>query len=207
MKVLIGCESSGTMRRAFRALGYNAWSCDILPADDGSEHHIQGDVLGVVNDGWDVGIFHPPCTHLAVSGSRHFEAKKADGRQQAALDFAVKLWNAPIKRIALEQPVSILSSTIGPAYQTVQPWMFGHMEQKATCLWLKNLPQLEETNNVRAEMMNLPKNVRERVHYMPPGPDRWKLRSKTFDGLAQAAASQWGRYAEFQLGQLALEFA
>jgi len=196
------------MRRAFRALGYDAWSCDILAADDGSEHHIQGDVLGVINDGWDVGIFHPPCTHLAVSGSRHFEAKKADGRQQAALDFAVKLWNAPIKRIALEQPVSILPSAIGPAHQTVQPWMFGHMEQKATCLWLKNLPQLEETNNVRAEMMKLPKNVRERVHYMPPGPDRWKLRSKTFDGLAQAAASQWGRYAEFQLGQLdLLEFA
>lgn len=204
MKVLIGCESSGTMRSAFRALGYDAWSCDILPADDGSEHHYQSDVLDHLNDRWDLAIFHPPCTHLAVSGSRHFPAKQADGRQQAALDFALKLWNAPIAKIALEQPVSILAGVLGKAHQVVHPYLFGHMEQKATCFWLKGLPQLIETNNVKAEMMKLPKNIRERVHHMPPGPERWKLRSKTFDGLAQAAAVQWGRYAEFQLGQLEL---
>lgn len=204
MRVLIGCESSGTMRRAFRCLGYDAWSCDILPADDGSEFHLHGDVLGHLNDGWDMAIFHPPCTHLAVSGSRHFEAKRVDGRQQAAIDFALALWNAPIKRIALEQPVSVLSSVIGPAHQTVQPWMFGHMEQKATCFWLKNLPPLNPTNVVKKEMMELPKSIRERVHYMPPGPDRWKLRSKTFDGLAMAAATQWGRHAALGLGQLEL---
>jgi hypothetical protein len=192
MKILFGCESSGTMRRAFRALGHDAWSCDILPADDGSIHHIQGDVLERLEDGWDMAVFHPPCTHLAVSGARHFAAKRADGRQQAALEFALKLWNAPIPKIALEQPVSVLASVLGKAHQVVHPYWFGHMEQKATCFWLKNLPLLVPTDDVKAEMLLLPKNVRERIHYMPPGPDRWKLRSKTFDGLAKACAMQWG---------------
>ena len=204
MRVLIGCESSGTMRRAFRALGHDAWSCDILPADDGSIFHIQGDAIEAAYEGrtwadgrlstlpWDLMIAHPSCTHLAASGARHFAAKRADGRQQAAIEFALKLWNAPIERIALEQPVSVLAGVLGRAHQVVHPYWFGHMEQKATCFWLKNLPLLVPTDDVKAEMLLLPKNVRERVHYMPPGPDRWKLRSKTFDGLAKAAAMQWG---------------
>ena len=204
MRVLIGCESSGTMRRAFRALGHDAWSCDVLPANDGDAHHIQDDVLAHLEESWDLAVFHPPCTHLSVSGARHHAAKREDGRQQAALDFAVKLWMAPIKHIALEQPVSVLASVLGPSHQTVQPWMFGHMEQKATCFWLKRLPPLQETCNVKAEMMKLSKQERERVHYMPPGPERWKARSKTFDGLAAAAADQWGGYAAFQRGQLEL---
>ena len=192
MKALVGCESSGAMRRALRALGHDAWSCDVLPADDGSIYHIQGDVLHHLDKGWELAIFHPPCTHLAVSGARHFAAKRADGRQQAAIEFALKLWNAPIERIALEQPVSILAGVLGKAHQVVHPHWFGHMEQKATCFWLKNLPPLVATDDVKAEMLLLPQNIRERVHYLPPSPDRWKQRSKTFDGLAKAAAMQWG---------------
>jgi hypothetical protein len=195
MRVLVACEFSGRVRQAFRDLGHDAWSCDLLPSEDESAHHVQGDVLGVVADQWDIGIFHPPCTDLAVSGARHFAAKKADGRQDAALDFVRALLDAPIPRIALENPVSIISSKIRKPDQIIQPFMFGHPERKATCLWLKGLPRLLPTHDVEAEMMALPKRERERVHYMPPDPDRWKNRSRTFQGIANAMARQWGKYA------------
>lgn len=185
MRVLVGCESSGVVRRAFAAAGHDAWSCDLLESEDASPRHITGDVMDVIGDGWDMAIFHPPCTHLAVSGARHFAAKRADGRQQEALDFVRRLLDAPIPKIALENPVSIISTQIRPPSQTIQPWMFGHGEVKATCLWLKNLPLLEPTNIVEGR--------EARVHRMAPSPDRWRERSRTLEGIAQAMADQWGR--------------
>lgn len=184
MRVLVGCEYSGKVRQAFRNLGHDAWSCDLLPSDDGSKYHIQNDVILLLNDGWDLAIFHPPCTHLAVSGARHFAAKKASGVQQAALDFVQILLSAPIDKIALENPVSIISSRIRKPDQIIQPWQFGHGETKATCLWLKNLPLLNPTNIVSGR--------ENRIHKMPPSADRWKKRSETYKGIADAMASQWG---------------
>jgi len=143
-----------------------------------------GNVLDVLSDGWDMLIAHPPCTHLAVSGARWFPAKRASGEQQAAIEFVRTLLNAPIERIALENPVSIISSQIRKPDQIIQPWQFGHGETKATCLWLKNLPLLTPTNIVEGR--------EARVHMMPPGPDRWKERSRTFAGIAKAMAEQWG---------------
>ena len=193
MRVLVACESSGQVRRAFRAMGHDAWSCDILPADDGSPFHIQRDVLMVV-DGvhvhgvgfrvWDLMIAHPPCTHLSVSGARHFSAKRADGRQQAAIEFFLELARAPIPRIAIENPVCIMSSVWRKPDQVIQPWQYGHGETKATCLWLKNLPHLVPTNVVDGR--------EPRIHMMPPSKDRWKLRSETYSGIASAMAEQWG---------------
>ena len=183
MTVLVACEFSGTVRRAFTALGHDAWSCDLLPADDGDPAHIQGDVAEILCHGWDLMIARPPCTHLAVSGARHFAAKAADGRQQAALDFVRTLLDAPIERIALENPVSIISSRIRKPDQIIQPWQFGHGETKATCLWLKGLPKLTPTNIVSGR--------EARVHKMPPTADRWKLRSVTYQGIADAMAQQW----------------
>jgi hypothetical protein len=192
MRVLVACEYSGTVRDAFRAKGHDAMSCDLLPTDVEGPHY-QGSVLDLLGEGcWDLMIAHPPCTDLAVSGAMHFPAKIADGRQQRALDFVEALMDAPIPRICIENPVSVISSKIRKPDQIIQPWMFGHMEQKKTCLWLKGLPKLRQTNNVHEDMMALPKNQRERLHYLPPSPDRWKLRSKTFDGIAQAMADQWG---------------
>jgi len=191
MRVLVGCEYSGTVRDAFIAQGHDAMSCDLLPTDSPGPHY-QGDIFDVINDGWDLAIFHPPCTHLAVSGARHFAAKRESGVQQEALEFVRRLLDAPIGRIALENPVSIISSQIRKPDQIIQPWMFGHAETKATCLWLKNLPPLTETNNVREHMMTLTKAERNRVHYASPGPDRWKLRSTTYEGIASAMADQWG---------------
>jgi hypothetical protein len=197
MRVLVACESSGRVRQAFRALGHDAFSCDLLPADDGSPYHIQGDVLGVIEDGWDLMIAHPPCTDLAVSGAAWFAGKRH--QQAEALDFVRALMNAPIPRIAIENPVSVISSRIRKPDQIIHPWQFGHMEQKTTCLWLKNLPPLVPTANVYAAMMQLPKNQRERVHYLPPSPDRWKLRSATYAGIAEAFAAQWsGELAAYQ---------
>ena len=193
-RVLVACEFSGTVRNAFRLRGFNAYSCDLLPADEPSEFHIPGDVLEILDKGWDLLIGHPPCTHLAVSGAAHMAAKRADGRQQAALDFVRRLMDAPIPHIAIENPVSVISSAIRKADQVIQPWMFGHMEQKKTCLWLKNLPRLRQTDNVWEEMMKLPKNKRERLHYLPPSADRWKIRSMTYPGIAAAMAYQWGNY-------------
>ena len=192
MRVLVACEFSGVVRRAFRALGHDAWSCDLLPAEDGSKYHIQWDVLDGTTtpydeDGrpfeWDLMIAHPPCTHLAVSGARWFKDKA--GEQQEAVEFVQALMDAPIPRIAIENPISIISSKIRKPDQIIQPWQFGHGETKATCLWLKNLPKLVPTNIVEGR--------EARVHKMPPGPDRWKERSRTFEGIAAAMAKQWGK--------------
>lgn len=190
MKVLVACEYSGKVREAFRKLGHDAWSCDLLPSDDDSPYHIQGDVLDILGDGWDLMVAHPPCTHLAVSGAAHFHKKLKEQRE--AIQFVRKLLNAPIDHIALENPVSVISSYIRPADQTIHPWQFGHPEQKSTCLWLKNLPLLYPTKVVREYMLTLPVNERERTRYAPPSKDRWKLRSETFQGIADAMASQWG---------------
>lgn len=191
MKILIACEYSGTVRDAFRALGHDAMSCDLLPTEREGPHY-QGSVLDILGDGWDMMVAHPPCTHLAVSGAAHFAKKRASGVQDEALDFVRLLLNAPIPKIALENPVSIISSRIRKPDQIVHPWMFGHLEQKATCLWLKGLPLLTATNDVKADMMKLPKKQRERLHYLPPSADRWKIRSQTFQGIADAMAAQWG---------------
>ena len=184
MRVLVACEFSGTVRRAFRALGHDAWSCDLLPAEDGETiSHFQDDVRRRLTwTHWDLLIAHPPCTHLAVSGARWFKGKQAE--QEAALDFVRALMAAPIPRIAIENPVSIISSRIRKPDQIIQPWQFGHGETKATCLWLKGLLPLRPTNIVEGR--------EARIHKMPPGPDRWKERSRTFEGIAQAMASQWG---------------
>lgn len=183
MRVLVACEFSGTVRRAFQALGHDAWSCDLLPAEDGSPHHIHGDALEALGRGWDLLIAHPPCTDLAVSGARHFEAKRADGRQDRALDFVRALMAFP-GRFCIENPVSIISSRIRKPDQIIQPWQFGHGETKATCLWLNGLMPLRATDIVPGR--------EARVHRMPPGPDRWKERSRTFAGIAAAMADQWG---------------
>lgn len=197
-RVLIACEFSGVVRRAFRALGHDAWSCDLLPAEDGSQYHFEGDVTdyiglpGLLRTShenpchWDLMIAHPPCTHLAVSGARWFKDKREE--QEAALGFVRSLMDAPIPHIAIENPISIISSRIRKPDQIIQPWMFGHGETKATCLWLKNLPTLAPTNVVEGR--------EARVHRMPPGPDRWKERSRTFEGIAAAMAGQWGPLIE-----------
>jgi site-specific DNA-cytosine methylase len=181
MKVLVACEYSGTVRDAFLRAGHDAMSCDILPTDSAGPHY-QGDVRDILGDGWDLMIAHPPCTHLAVSGARWFKDKVTE--QAEALDFVRLLMNAPIERIAIENPVSIISSKIRKPDQIIQPWQFGHGETKATCLWLKNLPQLTPTDVVEGRD--------NRIHRMPPSPDRWKLRSTTYAGIAQAMAEQWG---------------
>jgi site-specific DNA-cytosine methylase len=181
MRILIACEFSGVVRRAFRARGHDAWSCDLLPAEDGGEH-IQDDARECLVDGWDMLIAHPPCTHLAVSGARWFKDKAQE--QAEALDFVRALMAAPIQRIAIENPISIISSRIRKPDQIIQPWQYGHGETKATCLWLKGLPPLTPTNIVEGR--------EARVHRMPPGPDRWKERSRTFPGIAHAMAGQWG---------------
>jgi len=187
VRVLVACEFSGTVRDAFAALGHDAWSCDLLPTERIGQH-ITDDVLNVClnpNNSWDLMIAHPPCTHLAVSGAKHFAAKRAAGLQQAALDFVRLLMNAPVPMICVENPISIISSRIRKPDQIIQPWQFGHGETKATCLWLKGLPKLRPTNIVEGR--------EARVHRMPPGPDRWKERSRTFQGVADAMANQWGR--------------
>lgn len=187
MRVLVACEFSGVVRDAFRALGHDAMSCDLLPSESAGPHYC-GDVLDVLRAcDWDLMIAHPPCTHLAVSGARHFAAKRASGVQDEALDFVRALLGANIPRIACENPVSIISSRIRKPDQIIQPWQFGHGETKATCLWLKNLPPLVPTDIVSGRV--------QRVHRMPPGPDRWKERSRTFRGIAAAMAHQWGTLA------------
>lgn len=182
MKVLVACEYSGKVRQAFIARGHYAMSCDLLPADDNSEFHYQGDVRDILQNEWDLMICHPPCTHLAVSGARWFKDKQAE--QAEALAFVSLLLNAPIPRIALENPISIISSKIRKPDQIIQPWQFGHGETKATCLWLKNLPTLTPTNVVDGR--------EARIHKMPPSADRWKKRSETYQGIASAMAQQWG---------------
>lgn len=186
MKVAILCEFSGVVREAFRARGHDAWSFDLLPAEDGSKYHVQGDITDVVPslDCWDLAICHPPCTHLSVSGARHFEAKRADGRQQAAIAFFMMCVNAPCTYVCVENPVCIMSTLYRKPDQIIQPYEYGHGETKATCLWLRGLKKLVPTNIVAGR--------EQRVHRLPPSPDRWKLRSKTFEGVAKAMANQWG---------------
>ena len=181
MKVLIACEFSGRVRDAFTAKGHNAISCDLLPTESIGNHY-QGDVLDIINDDFDLMIAHPPCTHLAICGARWFKYKIQE--QKDALDFIRQLLNAPIKKIALENPVGVISSKIKKPDQIIQPWMFGHGETKATCLWLKGLPKL------------IPTDVREereaKIHAMGETKNRWKLRSITYHGIANAMAAQWG---------------
>ena len=192
MKVLVACEYSGIVREAFASKGHDAWSCDLLPTDQPSNKHIQGDVLEIINNDWDLIIAHPPCTHLSVSGAARWAEKVADGRQQAAIKFVEDIWNANCPFIAIENPVGALStrSKLGKASQYIQPYEFGHAEQKKTGLWLKGLPKLIPTDVI--DVSNLPDNQRQRLHYLPPSKDRWKIRSTTFQGIADAMADQWG---------------
>jgi len=181
MKVLVACEFSGIVREAFRKRGHESWSCDLLPTEIPGNHY-QGDIMNILDDGWDLMIAHPPCTHLAVSGAAWFKFKKQE--QADALDFVRMLLSAPIDRIALENPVSVISTRIRKPDQIVQPWMFGHGETKATCFWLKNLPPLKPTHIVEGR--------EQRMHRLPPSIDRWKIRSRTYTGIAEAMAEQWG---------------
>jgi hypothetical protein len=189
MKVLVACEFSGIVRDAFIERGHDAVSCDLLPTERPGPHY-QGDVRDLFNifcvlgEPWDLMIAHPPCDHLAVSGARWFPEKRADGRQQAAINLFMEMVNAPIQRIAIENPIGIMSTEYRKPDQIIQPWQFGHGETKATCLWLKNLPKLQPTNIV---------NGREpRIANMPPSPTRGRERSRTYHGIADAMAEQWG---------------
>lgn len=183
LRVIVGCEYSGVVRDAFIRAGHDAISCDLLPSDAPGPHH-QGDLFDIAEDGFDLGIFHPPCTDLAVSGARHFAAKRADGRQQRSIDFFLRIAALPIPEMVIENPVCIMSTVWRKPDQVIQPWMFGHGETKATCLWLKGLPKLQPTNIVDGR--------EARIHKLPPSPDRWKIRSKTYQGIADAMAAQWG---------------
>jgi hypothetical protein len=188
MRVLVACEYSGVVRDAFIRGGHDAMSCDLLPTERPGPHY-QGDLFDVIDYPWDLAIFHPPCTHLSVSGSRHFEAKRMDGRQQAAVAFFMRIvrQSVHIPKTTIENPVCIMSSLWRKPDQVIQPWQFGHGETKATCLWLKGLPPLAPTNVVDGR--------ENRIHRMPPSPDRWKERSKTYQGIADAMADQWGKRA------------
>ena len=182
--MLVAFEYSGVVRDAFLRRGHDAMSCDLLPTDAPGPHY-QGDVLDIINDGWDLMLAFPPCTHLAVSGAKHFAAKRADGRQQQGIDFFMSIANVEgISKIAIENPIGIMSRLYRKPDQIIQPWQFGHGETKATCLWLKGLPLLMPTNIVSGR--------EARVHKMAPGPNRWKERSRTMSGIAAAMATQWG---------------
>lgn len=183
MRVLVACEYSGVVRDAFVRRGHEVLSCDLLPTESEGPHY-QGDVRDLLHYPWDLMIAHPPCTHLSVSGARHFVEKKVDGRQQSAVSFFMMLAKADVPMIAIENPVCIMSSLWRKPDQIIQPWQFGHGEIKATCLWLKGLPPLVPTNIVEGR--------ENRVHRMPPSHDRWKERSRTFGGIAEAMAAQWG---------------
>ena len=182
MRVLVACEYSGRVRDAFRKRGHDAMSCDLLPTEVPGPHY-QGPVEDVLNNGWDLMVAHPPCTDLAISGCAHFAKKYADGRVDRALDFVRLLMAAPIERWCIENPVSLISSRICKPNQIIQPWEFGHGECKATCFWLKNLPRLKPTKHVPGR--------EERILAMGPSPDRWKERSRTFEGVAEAMGDQW----------------
>jgi hypothetical protein len=202
MRVLVACEFSGVVRRAFARRGHDAWSCDLLPAEDGSNKHIVGDARDLLNDGWDLlAVFHPPCTRLCNSGVRWLSVPPPGRTREDMwneLDDAAALfsafWNAPIERIAIENPVMHRHAkerivNYSRQAQTIQPWQFGHGETKATCLWLKALPKLVPTRIVAGRS--------PRVHHVSPGPDRWKERSRTLQGIADAMADQWGSLDQF----------
>lgn len=210
MRVLVACEFSGTVRDAFRARGHDAWSVDVLPTEADPAYHIQDDILHVLSSStcgfltWDMMIAHPPCTYLTYAGAKHLyiDGRKENGRDQARWDaledaalFVRSLLAMPIPRIAVENPIMLAAARqiVGCSHsQIIQPWMFGHPENKRTCLWLKGLPHLRPTANVEAEMLALPRKLRDRIHYAGPGPNRWKERSRTFGGIAAAMADQWG---------------
>lgn len=216
MKVLIACESSGTVREAFRALGHEAWSADLLPADDGSPYHIQGDVLQVLANGWDLMVAHPPCTYLSVSGMHWTTRGLRDPKlTEDALEFARALMDAPIPRICIENPVSIISSRIRKPDQIIQPWQFGDDASKKTCLWLKNLPKLNNEDRskwVKGRIVGEDKRGRTIVRWanqcdsgqnrLGPSEDRWKERSKTYKGIAQAMAQTWGNETRLETSGL-----
>jgi hypothetical protein len=196
MKVLVACEYSGRVRDAFLSAGHEALSCDLLPTDSAGPHY-QGDVLDIINDGWDLMIAHPPCTYLSVSGM-HWTTRGLRDPQltEDALDFVRKLLDAPIKRIALENPVSVISSRIRKPDQIINPYEFGHDASKKTCLWLKNLPKLASTNMIEPRVINERKRWGNQTdsgqNKLAPSDDRWKIRSETYEGIAQAMAQQWG---------------
>jgi hypothetical protein len=193
MKILIACEYSGTVRDAFRALGHDAMSCDLLPTEREGPHY-EGSVLDILGDGWDLMVAHPPCTHLAVSGAAHFARKKASGVQDRALEFVRLLLDASIPKIALENPISIISSRIRKPDQIVHPWQFGHETTKATCLWLKGLPLLTPTNIVsKGERQVYASGRSSPLWHAKTGGGCGKVRSMTFDGIANAMADQWGK--------------
>ena len=196
MKVLIACEFSGSVRNAFTALGHDAMSCDLEPSSTLGKHY-QGDVFDIINDGWDLMIAHPPCTHLAVSGARHFAKKRADGRQQQGIDFFLKLADCNIPRYAIENPIGIMSSVYRKPEQIIQPWQYGHDTTKATCLWLKGLPLLKPTNIVDKGGVWIAKSGKRMSQWfyessLLPPKEREKMRNTTFKGIADAMAQQWG---------------
>jgi len=199
VRALIGCESSARVRDAFRARGWDAWSYDLLPCESDPRWHVQGDVRRAFREHWDLGIFHPPCTFLTISANKwmkpEYESKYPTRKQdrEDAASFFMELWNAPIPRIAIENPIGVMSTRFRKPDQVIQPWMFGHPETKATCLWLKGLPKLSPTH-MKGDLFAEPEpeGREQRLHKLPPSPDRWKERSRTFTGIASAMAQQWG---------------
>ena len=194
MRVLVACEYSGKVREAFRKLGHDAVSCDLLPSDDDSPHHVIGDVSELLEEKWDLMLGFPPCTHLSASGARWFAAKRADGRQQEGIDFFMMLAKADIPKIAIENPIGIMSTRWRKPDQIIQPYEHGHEMTKSTCLWLKGLPLLKPTNIVGKGERHITKSGRSlpKWYNLPPSKDRWKIRSETFQGIADAMAQQWG---------------
>ncbi len=197
MKVLVACEYSGRVREAFRAKGHDAYSCDLLPSDDNSMYHYHCDVREVINDDWDLLIAHPECTYLSNSGVCHLHTDITRWPKLfKGAEFFRLFLDSKIPKKCIENPImhKYARQLIGGVKysQIVHPYQFGHMEQKATCFWLDGLPSLVTENDVKQEMMKLPDNERQRLHYLPPGPDRWKKRSETFSGIANAMANQWG---------------
>ncbi len=197
MKILVACEYSGRVRDAFRAAGHDAWSCDLLPCDADPAYHIQGDVVPLLGQGWDLMVAHPPCTYLCSSGL-HWN-KRVEGRQaktEAALDFVRTLLSCPIPRVAIENPVGCISTRIRKPDQTIQPWQFGHDASKATCLWLKELPLLRPTAIISPRMVDGKPRWANQTdsgqNRLGPSADRWKIRSETYSGIATAMAQQWG---------------
>ena len=188
MKVLVGCERSGIVRKEFRKLGHDAWSCDVLPSEIPSKYHIEKDVRELLHENWDLGIFFPDCTHICISGARYFSQKTE--LQQTALDFVARLMVAPIPQIAIENPVGVISSKIRKPDQIIQPWQFGDDAQKKTCLWLKNLPKLKPTKIIKKDRYS--NQTASGQNKLSPSKDRAYLRAKTFPGIANAMATQWG---------------
>ena len=193
MKILIACEFSGIVREAFRKKGHDAWSCDIIPSDDNSKYHIHANVLNYLDEGWDMMIAHPPCTYLCNSGVSWLHKDESRWHElYKASQFFKTLLEYNIPKICVENPIPHKYGQLPKYTQIIQPYYFGHPESKATCLWLKNLPKLKETYNVKQEMINLPKKLSQRIHNTPPSKDRWKERSRTYRGIAEAMADQWG---------------